>query len=331
MPTPEVLLAGVIVAALAVYVVLGGADFGGGVWDLLAFGPRRDAQREAIALAMSPVWEVNHVWLILALVLLFAAFPPAFAAVFTVLHVPLTVFLVGVVLRGAAFAFRAYEARSEGERQRWGVVFSSASLLAPVLLGMCAAALFRPVSLGAGLEAWATFGGLSAGFFVLSSFAFLAATYLCAEGVGTELADDFRRRALGSVLAKGVSGVATLLFFRATAPNFFSAMTSRIGAGGVFVAALAAGGVAIWALWRRRCVLARLLAATEAGLVVAGCGLARAPYWVEPRWTVHNAASPPSTLRLLIWALAAGALVLLPSLFLLFRVFKMPVRKPGRA
>src|SRR5687768_10037530 len=103
MPGADVALAAVLLAALVLYALSGGADFGGGVWDLLARGPRAAAQREQIAHAIGPIWEANHVWLILVVVVLFAAFPPAFAAIATVLHVPLTLMLIGIVLRGSAF------------------------------------------------------------------------------------------------------------------------------------------------------------------------------------------------------------------------------------
>ena len=94
------LVAGIIVVALNAYALLGGADFGGGVWDLLAAGPRRERQRDLIAEAMGPVWEANHVWLILAIVLLFTCFPAAFARLGTLLHIPLSLVLIGIVLRG---------------------------------------------------------------------------------------------------------------------------------------------------------------------------------------------------------------------------------------
>ena len=99
-------LAGVILVALTAYVLLGGADFGGGIWDLLADGPRKTRQRELIAHAIGPVWEANHVWVILAMVLLFTCFPRAFARIAIALHVPLTLMLIGIVLRGSAFVFQ---------------------------------------------------------------------------------------------------------------------------------------------------------------------------------------------------------------------------------
>src|SRR5262245_55702390 len=113
MPSIDVLLAGAMMVSLTFYALMGGADFGGGVWDLFAFGPRKRAQRELIAEAIGPIWEANHVWLILVIVILFTAFPPAFAAIATALHIPLTLMLVGIVLRGSAFTFRSYDKRTD--------------------------------------------------------------------------------------------------------------------------------------------------------------------------------------------------------------------------
>src|SRR6185436_1912660 len=120
--SPDLLLAGAMGVALCLYFLFGGADFGGGVWDLLARGPRAAAQRRAIAAAIGPVWEANHVWLILVIVMLFAGFPPAFAAISVALHVPLTLFIVGVVLRGSAFAFRSLDMSGDPGQRRFGRV-----------------------------------------------------------------------------------------------------------------------------------------------------------------------------------------------------------------
>src|SRR2546423_11440579 len=130
------ILAGIIFVTHSAYSVLGGSDFGGGGWDLLALGPRRERQRELIAEAIGPVWEANHVWLILAIVLLFTCFPPAFARLGTLLHIPLSLVLIGIVLRGSAFTFWRYGA--DEEQRPWGVVLAIASLITPFLLGTTA-------------------------------------------------------------------------------------------------------------------------------------------------------------------------------------------------
>jgi cytochrome d ubiquinol oxidase subunit II len=130
----ELTCALIIAVALNIYLLLGGADYGGGVWDLMASGERAERQRRLIERSIGPIWEANHVWLIAAIVILFTAFPPAFARIMTFLHIPLLLMLLGIVARGSAFAFRSYEARHDF-RRRWGTVFATASLLTPILLG----------------------------------------------------------------------------------------------------------------------------------------------------------------------------------------------------
>jgi len=114
----ELIVAGFMFAALIFYAVTGDADYGGGIWDLLATGPRASAQRNAIERAIGPIWEADHVWLILIVVILFTAFPPAFAAMMTALNIPFTLMLIGIVLRGSAFIFRKYDIKSR-EVKRW--------------------------------------------------------------------------------------------------------------------------------------------------------------------------------------------------------------------
>src|SRR5258708_2900053 len=134
MHAPEMLLALILMASLTFYVLLGGADYGGGVWDLLAIGPRMQEQRELISNAITPVWEANHVWLILVVVLLFAGFPTAFAAITTALNIPLTVLIVGIVMRGSSFVFRAYHTGDYRTQRRRGLIFAIASTVTPICL-----------------------------------------------------------------------------------------------------------------------------------------------------------------------------------------------------
>src|SRR3972149_6117323 len=149
----EDLAAGVVLLGLIAYAMFGGADFGGGVWTALASGPRAAQQREAIFRAMGPVWETNHVWLILIIVTLFTAFPPAFADLFTALLVPLVIALVGIVFRGAAFAFRHYGHQTDARLPATEIVFSVASLITPMGGGVAVGAVAGapvPIEEGAG-------------------------------------------------------------------------------------------------------------------------------------------------------------------------------------
>lgn len=329
MLTLEVLLAGALFVSLTFYVLLGGADYGGGVWDLLAWGPRARQQRELIAAAIGPIWEANHVWLILAVVLLFTGFPPAFAAIATALHIPLTLILIGIVLRGSAFTFRSYDRRADNVQRRWGRIFASASLLTPILLGVVVGALASgEINIKDGVvttgfwRAWLAPFPFAVGLFALALFAFLAAVYLTLETADAELQEDFRRRALAAAVTVGLLALLVFLLSGAGAP----ALRHKLAASWwTWPLQIATGGAALGAmagLWLRRYRLARYCAAAQVSLILWGWGAAQFPYLVAPDLTLYNAAAPQITLRLLWWALVAGALLLFPSFYYLFRVFK---------
>ena len=325
-PVPETVIALVLMLALTVYMLLGGADFGGGVWDLLARGPRAEAQRQAIARAMGPVWEANHVWLIFAVVLLFTAFPVAFSALSVALFVPLHLVLAGIVLRGAAFVFRAPAATAVGPQRAWASVFGAASTITPFLLGTALAAVSSGgIRLRDGtvtvdpLYAWFSPFSLLVGSLAVALVAYLAAIYLAVETEG-ELREDFRRRALAAGAAVAVLAAVLLPLAPRAAPHLWELLSER---GRELVLAGAALAVlSMWAVWRRYLALARLAAAAEVAVLLWGWGLGQWPYLIYPDVTVFNAAAPDSTLLFMLRAIPVGLLILIPSLWLLFAVFK---------
>jgi cytochrome d ubiquinol oxidase subunit II len=319
------LLAGAMLVALVLYALLGGADFGGGIWDLLATGPRKKAQRDLVEHAIGPIWEANHVWLILVVVLLFTGFPRAFAAISITLFVPLVLLLFGIVLRGAAFTFRTYDYPEDRVQVRWGLVFSGSSVLAPLVLGVVVGALASGRLAGPPEAvdplAWLAPFPIAVGFFAAALFAFLAAAYLAVEAKG-ELQEDFRRRAIGAGVAVFVAAVVAGVLSWVEAPLVFIGLTRRGFSLPLHVATAIAAVTAFVALFRRRYRLARAAAAAQVTLIVLGWGAAQYPYLVVPGLTLTEAAAPRATLVPVLWALAAGAVVLFPSLYLLFRVFK---------
>jgi len=337
---PAELVAGIVLVALTAYVLLGGADFGGGVWDLLASGPRKRQQRALIAEAIGPIWEANHVWLILVIVVLFTCFPAAFARLTIGLHIPLTLMLIGIVLRGSAFAFRSHYGH-DGEHdggaassQHWGRVFAIASVGTPVTLGLCVSAIaagtLRPPGRAGFYEGyvapWLTPFGVGVGLLTLALFAFLAAVYLTVEAREPALREDFRRRALGAAVAVFVAAFGTLGLALLGAPLTGRGLTAAPWAPALHLATGVAAVAAIWALWRRRFRLARVAAAGQVSLILWGWALAQYPYLIPPDLTIRAAAAPRITLVLSLWVLGAGALVLFPSLIYLFRVFKPAAR-----
>ncbi len=331
---PEIALSDVIAALLALalnaYVLLGGADFGGGVWDLLARGPRRARQREVIAHAIGPIWEANHVWLILAVVLAFTCFPPVFARMMTVLHIPLSLMLIGIVLRGSAFTFRTYDDEHDAAQRRWGRIFSSASVLTPLLLGVSlgAVASGRVVAPTEGtfaerfVEPWLTPFAFGVGLLTLALFAFLAAVFLTMETRDRDLVEDFRRRALGAGVAVFFAAGLVLLLSFQEAPLLSRGLMASGWALPLHLATAATAIAVFAALWTRRFRLARVLVGLQVSLILWGWTISQYPYLVPPDLTIHGTAAPEITLRLTLWALGLGTLVLAPSLVYLFRVFK---------
>lgn len=325
-------VAGVIMVALNFYVLFAGADFGGGVWDFLASGPRKKEQRDLISHALAPIWEANHVWLILVIVLLFTCFPAAFSTVAIALHIPLSLMLIGIVLRGSAFIFRSYGSDDNATQQRWGRVFAIASIVTPVLLGMCIGAIATG---GIGSAApdgsfvahfiapWLTLFGVGVGLLALALFSFLAAVYLTVEAEGTELAEDFRTRALWAAAAVFVIAFGVLALSWNSAPMVRAALMAGKFALAIHVVTGIAAVTAIAALWTRRFELARVAAAAQVTFILWGWAVAQYPYVLPPALTINASAAPTRTLVLVLWALAAGACVLFPSLFYLFRIFKL--------
>jgi cytochrome d ubiquinol oxidase subunit II len=333
----ELWLGGALVAAFILYALFGGADFGGGVWDLLASGPRKAEQRELIAKALGPVWEVNHVWLIIGVVILFSAFPKAFAALSVALHVPLTLLLLGIVFRGTAFTFRTYDMRGDAVQRRWGRVFSIASVLSPALLGMCVGAVVsgdirvRGLTVVSGFfSAWLSPFALAVGALALCLFAFLAAVYLTAETREPGLQEDFRKRALGAGVVVFLAAFGVLVLAREGAPRVWEGLTGSPFALVLHAATAVAAVLAFGLLLARRFWLARVAAAAQVGLIVAGWAASQYPYLVVPDLTLQGAAASAAAQRALLVALVVGAVLIIPSLLFLLRVFQSSPREATR-
>jgi NADH dehydrogenase len=330
---PVLFVAAVLLISLTIYVLTGGADYGGGVWDLLATGPRKLQQRQLIARAIGPIWEADHVWLILIVVILFTGFPAAFAAIMTALNVPITLMLVGIVLRGSAFSFRSYGSGDSHARREWGRIFAIASLITPALLGITIGAIASgrvpksPHQLSDFVMPWLTPFCLSVGAFAVVMFAYLSATYAAYEAEDPELRDDFRLRAIAGGIGAGVMAVVVLLLSIDGAPRIWQGLTERVWMWPLFWITAVLALTALYGLWTRRYQFARFLAAGEVTLILWGWAFAQFPYLVVPDLTLYEAAAPRITMELLSLALIAGSLLLLPSYKYLLDVFKSQNRR----
>lgn len=317
--TPVVFAVAIAGIAMSLYAVLGGADFGGGVWDLLATGPRRAEQREAVTEAIGPVWEANHVWLIFAVVTSFTCFPAAYADISVGLYAPLSLALVGIVLRGAAFVFRNYADASPVLARTLTVVFGAASLLAPFFLGDAVGAL------ATGRYAWTSPFALSVGLFAVTICAQVAAVFILREIHNEALQGDFRVRAIRATIAVWIVGALPIVSALASERTLFASLQHPIAVAAIGVA-IVAGLAVIACVIRRLDIAARALVGLEAVAVLAGWFGSQAPDLVPGKFTFASAAAGDATLIAFLVAAACGAILLIPSLVLLFRVFKAPAR-----
>jgi cytochrome d ubiquinol oxidase subunit II len=313
-----------LLAGLVLYTVLGGADFGSGLWELTA---RNDEEvREHAVHAMGPVWEANHVWLIFVLVVLWTAYPFAFASIASTLAIPLFVAAIGIILRGTAYALRA-GAYSNRELATIDTVFSISSILTPFALGAAAGAVASrrvPVGNAAGdlVSTWLNPTSLTIGALAVTAGAYLAAVFLAADAVRRgqpALESAYRLRALAAGVVAGALALAAIVVVHSDAEPLSHGLVHGRGLVAL-IASVAAGMATIALVARRRYEPARFTAAIAVAAIVAGWALAQAPVLL-PGLTVEQAAAPRDTLIALTVAALAGAVILLPSLWLLFRLY----------
>jgi cytochrome bd ubiquinol oxidase subunit II len=318
---------GLAVLGLTAYAVLGGADFGAGLWDLTAGGAERGGRaRGLIQRSMSPVWEANHVWLIFVLVVLWTCFPVFFGSVASTLYVPLLLAAGGIILRGTAFAVRG-QAATIREARGLGALFALSSVVVPFCLGAALGGIASgrvPVGNAAGAEfdSWINPTSILVGALAVVTGAYLAAVYLAGDATKIDeqdLAEGFRRRALGAGVLSGALAIGGLAVLRSDARPLYDELTS--GEGLAFVLASAAFGLGTLALvWVRRLELARAAAAGAVACVAVGWAFAQGPDLLPGELTLDEAAASDATLTAVLIAVAFGMIVLVPSLVLLYRL-----------
>lgn len=336
---PEVILLSTLWLALTLYVLLGGADFGAGIWEVnLAFAAA-EKERSLLHRAIGPVWEANHVWLIFALVLLFNGFPVAFAALSRALWLPWLLALVGIVFRGAAFAFRSYAVGEARQQLAWGVAFALASAAAPFFLGAAAGAAAsgrlavtpRGDFTGNYLTNWLSPLALFNGFFTVGVCTYLAAVYLAREAGAQgepQLANTWRQRALATGIWMGMMALAGLAFLASESPRLWHGMRER--AWPLVAVSLISGLCSLAALARRRYTLATACGAATVASVLGAWGVAQYPMLVLPAISIDDAKAPPGVLWAMVLSLAVGGLTVLPSLAWLLLIFKSSRRQAAR-
>jgi cytochrome d ubiquinol oxidase subunit II len=311
---------------LALYTVLGGADFGAGFWQLVAGrGERADEIRDHAHHAMAPVWEANHVWLIFMLTVVWTAYPVAFGSIASTLSIPLFIAGIGIVMRGGAYALRA-GTRTALEQRRVDTVFAVSSILTPFALGTVIGALASErVHVGnpggSLITSWLNPTSITIGLLAIASSAYTAAVFLSGDAARrgeNAIADRFRVRALAAGVAAGAVAIAGLVVLHFDAERLFRRLTEGVGLPALVLSVLA-GIATIGLLWKRRYEPARYTAALAVAATIAGFALAQNPVFLRGL-TIRQAAAGHDTLVAVVVAILVGALLLFPSLALLFRL-----------
>ena len=315
---------GILLAGITLYAVLGGADFGGGLWDLLAGpGPRHLAPRVLIDDSITPVWEANHVWLVFDLVIFWTAFPHAFAAVMTTLALPLWLAVAGIVLRGAGFAFR-----KEITEVRWrrvtGITFAFSSLVTPFFIGTVIGAIATGAvpenASHASLAAWTSATALLSGFLFVAACGYLAAVYLTGEAAhrgDRPLRAYFTRRAQAAAILAGALSLAALAALRGSNPALYDRLTGR--ALPLVVLAGVCGLAVVTLLAAAMLTGVRGIAALGVAAVIWGWGVAQYPVLLPgTAVTLSNAGAPDDTLVAIVILVIVAVLLIGPAFILLY-------------
>jgi len=317
-------VAGVLWVGVTLYAVFGGADFGGGFWALVAgSGERGNRARALIDWAIGPVWEANHVWLIFMLVTLWTAFPEAFASVMSTLFIPLSLAALGIVLRGAGFAFQRVAARSSARRfAEWS--FAVSSVLTPFFMGTVVGAVASgrvPIGNAEGdpVTSWLNPVSLLLGVLFVATGAYLAAVFLVSDArrfADPDLVGYFAVRARAAAVVAGALAVAGIFALRADARFIYDGLTSE--ALPLVLVSLACGAGALAFLWRGARRGARPLAVGAVVAVIWGWGVAQHPYLLPQTLTIDEGAGASETLTAVLVVFGIAVVIVLPALALLF-------------
>ena len=314
----------VLFFGVTAYALFGGADFGAGIWDLVAGGAERgERPRALIDHSIGPVWEANHVWLIFCLVVLWTAFSEAFASITLTLFVPLTLAALGIVLRGSSFAFRKAVTRTRDQRN-FGAAFALSSVIVPFCMGAVAGAIASgrvPAGGKAGdpWSSWINPTSIVGGLLAVAVCAYLSAVYLVWDAHrldNAELGEYFRRRAIGASVVAGLVAFVGIFVFHSDAHYLYSGLTSR--ALPLVIISGVCGLASLALLLRNSTTWARLFSIGAVAAVVVGWGVAQWPYMLPETLKVSQAAGPTGTLEAVLVVFVVAAVIILPALGLLY-------------
>ena len=311
-------------AAVTAYAVFGGADFGAGFWDLVAGGTKRGQRpRQVIDHSIAPVWEANHVWLIFCFVLLWTCFPEAYASIWSTLFVPLAIAALGIVIRGASFAFRKAVLRTRDQRT-FGAAFALSSVLVPYCLGSVLGSIAsgRVPTGGDSGDPWGSWinpTSVICGILAVCVAAYLAAVFLVWDAgrlSDEHMVEYFRRRAVAAAVVAGATAAVGIVVLHGDAEYLFDGLTGR--ALPLVIISVVAGLGALLLLRQRPRRGARVAAVAAVAALMGAWGVAQWDYLLPETLTVSSGAAPSGTIAAVLVAAVLAAVLIVPGFVLLY-------------
>ena len=329
--------------SLFLYVLLGGADFGAGIVELFSSKEDRKLNRDTVYKVMGPVWEANHIWLIILIVILWIAFPVYFNIIIVYLHIPLTLVLLGITMRGVAFIFRHYDAVVGASQVWYNRMFRISSLITPVFLGMCFGTLisgkilitndFSEVSFAdIFMKPWLNVFTLLTGLFYAALCAFLASTLLIGETSG-DIRKLYSRKSAFFTIAVVIMGGILLVYGFLNDMVFVKEFLSN----GYSLSAVSLSALLLIPLWKaikeQHSVLTRFYAGSQILLVIFAAVNSHFPDLIitsSGDVNMMDETAPDSVIQVLGISLIIGGGIILPGLFHLMKSFNM-IRIPSKS
>jgi cytochrome d ubiquinol oxidase subunit II len=325
---------GVLGITLVFYVVFAGADFGAGIYEFLSIFTKNAPRKKLVERAIGPIWEANHMWLILAIVIFFMGFPEAFAEFSKLLHIPIVMILVGISLRGTAFAFRHYDPIQDHWQKKYTWLFGISSIWTAFWQGVVVGALFGDLPSGQTdfystyVQPWWTPFTIAVGFFVMAVYLYLAQTFFLSEtkddpSMSASVERDIWKSLLFVFITGGLVFIAAWFY----QPKFFSAFFGHPISLTLLVITSLLLVPLIYCYRTHRFNSARFIVAFQVAFIFLAVFIKRFPVLLSfndgSNMTYSIAAAPEATLRQLTYSLAVGITIVLPFLVYLLKVFKL--------
>jgi cytochrome d ubiquinol oxidase subunit II len=319
--------------SLIFYVVFAGADFGAGIYEFLSFFTRNVSRKKMVEKAIGPIWEANHMWLILVVVIFFMGFPVAFAEFSRILHIPIVMILIGITLRGTAFAFRHYDPIDDHWQEKYTWLFSCSSIWTAFWQGVVVSTLFGHLPAGNSgfypvyIAPWFNAFAFSVGLFVIAVYLFVAQTFFLSEAQeDKDLISSIEKDVWKSLIFVFITGAIVFTTAYLTKPQFISDFFDHPGS----ITLLVLTTLMLWPLIRsyrfHKFGHARIIVAFQVAFIFLAVFIKRFPILLSfddgTILTYAEAAAPAATLRQLGLALLVGIMIVLPFLVYLLRVFK---------